>query len=140
MLRLKELRSKRKISQQKLAMDLSILQASISKYEKGIAEPDINMLIRMANYFHVTVDYLLGRTDETSSYHSEMLSAEEINLLRECRNRIRRKQSALCWDWPQNDRHALKLNRVAERYRISNKAELGPYSMHIFILPYGKDK
>ncbi len=85
MLRLKELRSKRKISQQKLAMDLSISQASISKYEKGIAELDINMLIRMANYFHVTVDYLLGRTDETSSYHSEMLSAEEINLLREFR-------------------------------------------------------
>lgn len=85
MLRLKELRGKRKISQQKLAMDLSISQASISKYEKGIAEPDINMLIRMADYFHVTVDYLLGRTDETSKHHSEVLSADEINLLREFR-------------------------------------------------------
>lgn len=62
MLHLKHLREERRISQQKLALDLNISQASISKYEKGLAEPDIPMLCTISGYFHVSVDYLIGRT------------------------------------------------------------------------------
>ena len=62
-LRLKELRKKRRISQLKLAMDLNMNQNSISRYENGEREADYETLIRFADYFNVSIDYLLERTD-----------------------------------------------------------------------------
>ena len=62
-MRLKELRKQRKISQLKLAMDLSLSQNSISRYETGERQADYNTLIRIADYFDVSIDYLLRRTD-----------------------------------------------------------------------------
>lgn len=61
--RLKELRTKRHISQVKLAIDLNMNQNSISRYENGEREADYETLIAFADYFGVSVDYLLGRTD-----------------------------------------------------------------------------
>ncbi len=62
-MKLKELRKKRKISQLKLAMDLGMNQNSISRYENGEREADYKSLIAFADYFDVSIDYLLGRTD-----------------------------------------------------------------------------
>lgn len=62
-MRLKELRKKHKISQLKLAMDLNMNQNSISRYENGEREADYSTLIRFADYFNVSIDYLLERTD-----------------------------------------------------------------------------
>ena len=62
-MRLRELRIKRKISQLKLAMDLTMNQNSISRYETGEREADYETLIRFADYFDVSIDYLLERTD-----------------------------------------------------------------------------
>lgn len=62
-MRLKELRKKHGISQLKLAMDLNMNQNSISRYETGMREADYATLIQFADYFHVSVDYLLERTD-----------------------------------------------------------------------------
>lgn len=59
--RLKELRKNRKISQLKLAMDLNMNQNTISRYENMEREADYETLIKIADYFHVTLDYLLGR-------------------------------------------------------------------------------
>ncbi len=58
-MRLKELRLKRNISQLKLAMDLNTNQNTISRYETGEREPGIRELIKIADYFGVTVDYLI---------------------------------------------------------------------------------
>jgi len=62
-MRLKELREKRRISQVTLAMELNLSQNSISRYETGEREADYATLIAIADYFGVSVDYLLGRTD-----------------------------------------------------------------------------
>ncbi len=62
-MRLKELRKERGISQLKLAMDLGINQNSISRYETGSHEADYATLIKLANYFNVSIDYLLEQTD-----------------------------------------------------------------------------
>ncbi len=62
-LRIKELRSKRKISQLKLALDLNMNQNSISRYETGEREADYKTLLKLADYFGVSLDYLFGRTD-----------------------------------------------------------------------------
>ena len=62
-MRLKEIRKKKGISQLKLAMDLNMNQNTVSRYETGEREPGINELIKIADYFNVSVDYLLERTD-----------------------------------------------------------------------------
>ena len=56
------LRKERKLSQKKVAADLDIAQALLSHYENGKREPGLNFLIQAANYYNVSVDYLLGRT------------------------------------------------------------------------------
>lgn len=62
-MRLKELREKKNISQLKLALDLNMNQNSISRYETGAREADYKTLIAFADYFKVSIDYLLERTD-----------------------------------------------------------------------------
>lgn len=62
-MRLKQLRTERGISQVRLAMELSVSQHTISRYETGEREADYVMLIRIADFFDVSVDYLLERTD-----------------------------------------------------------------------------
>lgn len=62
-MRLKELRKEKNISQLKLALDLSTNQNTISRYETGEREADYNMLIKIADYFDVSIDYLLERTN-----------------------------------------------------------------------------
>lgn len=61
--RLKELRKKKKLSQVKMAIDLNMNQNSISRYENEEREADYETLIAIADYFDVSIDYLLGRTD-----------------------------------------------------------------------------
>lgn len=62
-IRLKKLRKIKNISQLKLAMDLGMNQNSISRYETGERQADYETLIAFADYFNVSIDYLLGRTD-----------------------------------------------------------------------------
>ena len=61
--RLKELRKARGISQVKLAMDLGMNQNTISRYENGEREADYKTLCLLADYFNVSLDFLLGRTE-----------------------------------------------------------------------------
>ena len=61
--RLKQLRKERKISQLQLAFDLNMNQNTISRYENLERQADYETLIRFADYFDVSVDYLLGRTE-----------------------------------------------------------------------------
>lgn len=63
-MRLKEIRRSKGISQVKLAMDLHTSQNTISRYETGEREPGITELIKIAEYFNISIDYLLGRTND----------------------------------------------------------------------------
>ncbi len=62
--RLKELRKKRGITQVRLSIDLDMSQNTISRYENEVRQADYETLIRFADYFDVSIDYLLGRTDQ----------------------------------------------------------------------------
>lgn len=64
-MRLREIRKNHGISQLKLALDLNMSQNTISRYETGEREPGINELIKIADYFNVSIDYLVGRTDNS---------------------------------------------------------------------------
>ncbi|MEE0981498.1 MAG: helix-turn-helix transcriptional regulator [Acutalibacteraceae bacterium] len=62
-MKLKELRKSRNISQLKLAMELNMNQNTISRYETGEREAGYAELIAIADYFNVSIYYLLERTD-----------------------------------------------------------------------------
>lgn len=59
---LSELRRRKGLSQRKAAADLKISQALLSHYENGAREPGLNFVCRVCDYYGVTADYLLGRS------------------------------------------------------------------------------
>ena len=60
---LKKLRLRKGLSQQRLADIIGVSQQSVNKYENHSIEPDMDTLISLANFFHTSVDYLVGHTD-----------------------------------------------------------------------------
>ena len=65
--RLKELRQSLNLTQREMAKDLNITAAALSKYESQIANPSINVLISIAKKYNVSVDWLLGLSDNYST-------------------------------------------------------------------------
>ncbi len=63
MIGLVEIRKKKGYSQLKVAMDLNISREALSYYENGKRNPDINTLIKLSNYFNVSIDYLITGKD-----------------------------------------------------------------------------
>ena len=63
MYHLRELRTQKGLTQAELSKTLQVSASSIGMYEQGRREPDNETLGKIANYFNVTNDYLLGRTD-----------------------------------------------------------------------------
>ena len=61
--RLKELRQKANITQKELALSIHSSQQNIAFYEKGERKPKHEMVEKLANFFNVSADYLLGKTD-----------------------------------------------------------------------------
>ena len=76
-LRLKLLREKSNLSQAKMAKEMGVSQPVVAKYEQGIIYPSYPILIAYADYFKVSTDYLLGRTDSKESPLMEDKSAKE---------------------------------------------------------------
>ena len=77
------LRKERGISQKQAAADLGVSQALLSHYEKGIRECGLDFLVRAADYYEVSTDYLLGRTVQRSPVTvSELPEGEEISRLK----------------------------------------------------------
>ncbi len=66
MYRLRDLRKERKLSMKKLGELIGLSESTVSLYETGKREPDNETLMKLADYFEVSVDYLLGRTDDPS--------------------------------------------------------------------------
>ena len=69
------LRQEKEISQRKAAKELGISQALLSHYENGVREPGLNFVVRACNYYHVSADYLLGRTLDRDG---AVIDAEEL--------------------------------------------------------------
>lgn len=61
---LKQLRESKGLSQLQLALKLGLNQNTVSRYENGQREADYQTLIMFADFFDVSVDYLIGRTDD----------------------------------------------------------------------------
>lgn len=72
--RLKYARENKGVTQMQVYKDTGIHNKTLSGYERGISEPDLNTLKLLANYYDTSVDYLLGSTDQYSPGKSQLPS------------------------------------------------------------------
>lgn len=61
--RLKELRAKKQLMQQTVANDCNLSVRQLIRYEQGVSEPTLTGLIILSRYFNVSIDYLVGESD-----------------------------------------------------------------------------
>lgn len=66
--RIKELRQNKKLTQEEFGKIFGIVKSTVSMYESGKSTPDDELKKKIANYFNVTLDYLMGVTDIKNSY------------------------------------------------------------------------
>lgn len=81
--RLQQCRLEKDVSQTAVAQYLNITRQAYNHYETGQRQPTQEVLIKLADYFGVSVDYLLGRTDEKSPSLDEQLEGVEFALFGE---------------------------------------------------------
>ncbi|WEA52270.1 helix-turn-helix transcriptional regulator [Weissella paramesenteroides] len=72
-MRLKELREAKGLSQRQLANELGMVRQAYSNYERGEREPRIDVLIKLADYFDVSVDYLIGHEKTSNQGNGQTL-------------------------------------------------------------------
>lgn len=68
---LRELIDNKEITQKQLAIDLNVATSTIGSYVQGVREPDFHTLKRIAQYFHVTIDYLLNNHIDITQNQAE---------------------------------------------------------------------
>lgn len=81
--RLLKLRKDNKKTQQQVADYLKITRPAYTAYERGTRHPDYETLEKIADFFSVTTDYLLGRTDKADSYHYENKQQDSLTEIHE---------------------------------------------------------
>lgn len=75
--RLKELRDRMHITQEDLATRLGISEIQIYRYEKGTAEPRADVVVKLAEFFNVTTDFLLNMSEEPGRFLKSDLKPQE---------------------------------------------------------------
>ena len=91
--KIKELREENNLSMIQLAKKIDVSDAAICKWENGASEPKATYIHRLAVFFNVTTDYLLGLENDFGSKidtHTNTLSKEEEKILSEYRNLLPR--------------------------------------------------
>jgi len=83
--RLRELRIKAGLKQQDLLKSFKLSQGRYSQYETGKRKPDYDLLIEFADFYNVSLDYLLGRTDDPTppQTQKEKTPSEQEEVLRD---------------------------------------------------------
>lgn len=69
--RLKLLRKDRGVTQKEIASSVGVSEVSYQRFEYGTVRPSLETLIALADYFGVSLDYLVGRSDDPRIYRSE---------------------------------------------------------------------
>lgn len=95
---LKVLRKEYGISQQQLADSIGVSQPSINKYENHNIEPDFDILMRLADYFNTSVDYIIGYTEirhKIEHIEETYLNCEESHLIRQYRSLKKEQQACI---------------------------------------------
>lgn len=81
MIKLLELRNEKCLTQRQMAKVLNISQGTYNNWENENTQPSIEQLIQLAKFFEVSVDFLIGNSEDTMAVYSKPLSKRETQLL-----------------------------------------------------------
>ena len=87
--RLAQLREERELSQEDVGKIVNAAQNTVSQWERGARGISSEMLIRLSDFYKVSIDYLLGRSEDRSMFHKTTLSDitdDEIQLIKKYRS------------------------------------------------------
>ena len=118
--RIKQLRKKRGITQQRLVSELGITQQMLSKYEKDISLIKIDVVKRIAVYFNVTTDYLLGISDVKRDLQKQLKMNETLDEyydLIEVYKELDQYDQEMIWSIIQD------VKRAADKRKMNEKME-----------------
>lgn len=118
--RIKQMRKKRGITQQRLVSELGITQQMLSKYEKDISLIKIDVLKRIAVYFNVTTDYLLGISDVKRDLQKQLKMNETLDEyydLIEVYKELDQYDQEMIWSIIQD------VKRAADKRKMNEKME-----------------
>ena len=118
--RIKQLRKKRGITQQRLASELGITQQMLSKYEKDVSLIKIDVLKRIVVYFNVTTDYLLGISDVKRDLQKQLKMNETLDEyydLIEVYKELDQYNQEMIWSIIQD------VKRAADKRKMNEKME-----------------
>lgn len=79
--RLKELREERGVSMMTLARAIGVSDTAVCKWENQDSEPKLSYIIKLADYFNCSADYLIGRSDDFGGYIEQTQLTEEEKLI-----------------------------------------------------------
>lgn len=107
--RLKSLREEKDVKQVELAKVLNLTSATLSQYEKGIREPNLDNVSLLAEYFNVSTDYLLGRTNiRNTTKSAELEIIEKLNFSDDIKEALRMLSELS----PANQEKMMKIAKV----------------------------
>lgn len=82
-IRLRSLREQKKLTQAEMATKIGVARTTYAMYEQNKREPDNEILQKLADYFEVSTDYLLGRVDNLEPLNKVIVAGKEIHLTQE---------------------------------------------------------
>ncbi|EMA6341720.1 MULTISPECIES: helix-turn-helix domain-containing protein [Bacillus cereus group] len=118
-LRIRSLRESKKLTQKMLAEKLKIPNQNLSNYERGFRQPDYETLEKIADFFDVSTDYLLGRTQKKEMTINELpaLSEKEerdiAKDLEKTLEELENSDDALMFDGEPIDEHTKEMIRIS---------------------------
>ena len=120
---LSALRQEKKLSQRVVSKELGVSQAVLSHYENGVREPGLDFVVRAAEYYHVSTDYLLGRTmmrEDFSVAPQEFTRLQSENEQEQKGTRefyiAQNKQLIASGAFPNAETLGLKFKKTSQRY------------------------
>lgn len=118
--RLRQQRKQRKLTQEDVAQRIGVARTTYAMYEQNSREPDNETLQKLADFFEVSVDYLLGRTDDpsppekTSSSHTNIPSWATRKDVRDFKKMLEEDAPAMFDGVPLDEEDKEKIKRVLE--------------------------
>lgn len=127
--RMKEIRTEKDITLEDLAKALNTTKSTLSRYENNLRVPNVDFINQLAKYFNVSVDYLLGNTDNPKTKNSEpkLTKKDEKDIqkaLNETLEKLESSQDGLMFDGEPMDEATRELLRISleNSMRIAKEA------------------
>ena len=129
--RIKQLREESSLSQKELSKIIGVSQQTIGSWEVGRTSPDPILIGKLADYFDVSVDFLLGRTDQRKPCSSTELTKKDKKEIDEYIKSLEEDAEGLMFDGvpiSEEDKQLLleQIERTAELIKLRNKEKYTP--------------